>query len=723
MTAQQDVIDYIKQQAGDPFTGATGLDGFQLQISNALFASEAGLPGVPYRLSHAVVGRSSFSFGAAQWDVGAFETMNPPQSESNIVVVDSQINTNASVGISMLEQILRNAVDGTGSRIVSDDQVREIINRLGITGELARNNPLALGPVITDPVTQQQSVPLLDLVNRALNSAFGKNQINIWHGQHMADLEAHVMFVNQSVVDPARRTFLEGSTALQLFLADIRNQIDPTFSRTRLVEYLNSTGAAPVSVGTARLAVTGDSLDTDDVLNYYFGLPLNNPGINDRLRRINNDVRVAGGFSLSADLAAREEEAKGLIRVYQDFLKGRVSSSDFNTFNANVLELARVALIGKYVFEPGLGISIDGEVVVGEDTTSHQRNTKHSSEHDFLVGTDINDLIFGESGNDVLTGGLGDDVLRGGDGVDIYQYRPGDGNDIIVDSDGRGLIRFGTAGQEQGLALGIRQSTDPAGQYQSPDGTITYQLNGTTLTISTPDGGVITVKDFNPDRNDLHIHLIDQPPFPAGNVLTLNGTALSDADFLDNGVPAAVAGGGVLNKNWLNYNALGTLQSATELGGAGGLWHFARPADDPRVFHIINGNDGHDFLLGNPGGTNIRLDGGIGNDWLIADYNFEWTDFRSITDYTLPAPGATLLGGAGHDAILGGLRADWIEAGSGHDQVIADPDTDVGTGNGKDYIDGGTGNGSTRGHDIILHTDFPVSTRWTPAINSIRLAA
>ena len=162
--------------------------------------------------------------------------------------------------------------------------------------------------------------------------------------------------------------------------------------------------------GTGIIRKTG-RLDVADILNFYFSTPYaaKTDGLNDEMRRFTNVVSVAGGFSLASDPDAREEEAKGLIRVYQDYLKDKQSQlSRFNEFNTNVLEPARVVLIGKYVFEPGIDISIDGEVVVGEDATSVARNTKHSSEHDLfapLMGTELNDLIFGESGSDELWGG------------------------------------------------------------------------------------------------------------------------------------------------------------------------------------------------------------------------------------------------------------------------------------------------------------------------------
>ncbi|HCQ65641.1 MAG TPA: hypothetical protein DIU07_11030 [Rhodobacteraceae bacterium] len=63
---------------------------------------------------------------------------------------------------------------------------------------------------------------------------------------------------------------------------------------------------------------------------------------------------------------------------------------------------------------------------------------------DKLFGDDGNDVLFGVNGNDILRGGAGNDVLRGGagrdkvfggSGEDLFQFKTGDGIDIIKDFD------------------------------------------------------------------------------------------------------------------------------------------------------------------------------------------------------------------------------------------------------------------------------------------------
>src|SRR3989338_7982249 len=202
-----------------------------------------------------------------------------------------------------------------------------------------------------------------------------------------------------------------GGTSLT---TDYHNQfnIDLPPKPAPLYDYLRR---IPGALGGGTVLPVGE-FGVDDLLNFYFsttyatssysistGKNDGRDGLNDELRRFNNVVIVAGGFMLPTNVQAREEEAKGLLRVYQDFLKGKQGQlSYFSGFNTNVLEYARVALIGQYVNDAGIGTSINGEVIVGEDQSSLSRNTKRATDTDLLTGSDNNDLVFGESGNDTL---------------------------------------------------------------------------------------------------------------------------------------------------------------------------------------------------------------------------------------------------------------------------------------------------------------------------------
>lgn len=61
---------------------------------------------------------------------------------------------------------------------------------------------------------------------------------------------------------------------------------------------------------------------------------------------------------------------------------------------------------------------------------------------DTLNGGAGNDLLIGGDGDDTLNGGAGDDFLQGNAGNDTYVFGKGSGNDIIIDFDGKNVIRF-----------------------------------------------------------------------------------------------------------------------------------------------------------------------------------------------------------------------------------------------------------------------------------------
>lgn len=341
------------------------------------------------------------------------------------------------------------------------------------------------------------------------------------------------------------------------------------------------------------------------------------------------------------------------------------------------LKEARDYLLSQY----DQGVSIPwSNILVGENpNTTYYRDT----DDDVLLGNDINpsfanELIFGESGNDVLQGNLGDDVLYGGTGVDIYKYRPGDGNDIIIDSssvtndsggDGKGVILYGPDSQARALAVGLRKSTDPAGQYKSPDNTIIYQISGADLTITTP-GGTITVKDFNQNNNDLNIRLIDLPLEPPVDLAPgpNQGTSYSDyagtPDFVDlngdgnndigniNGTSGAEVIHGLTGNDYIDGHG-----GADRLYGDEGHDTIYFYSPDPVGNALADGGPGHDVIFGESGGDNHFIGGSNGDPLDEADLivSYQGNDH--------------LEGGYGNDLLIDYLGADILEGGKGDDYL------------------------------------------------------
>ena len=97
--------------------------------------------------------------------------------------------------------------------------------------------------------------------------------------------------------------------------------------------------------------------------------------------------------------------------------------------------------------------------------------TEHGA--DYLDGGAGNDTLLGGGGNDTLYGGAGGDYLRGGpgnnvfgggcgndyldglDGDDTYHFVAGDGIDVIADTGGNNIIKFGSGFTVDSLKAGI----------------------------------------------------------------------------------------------------------------------------------------------------------------------------------------------------------------------------------------------------------------------------
>lgn len=96
------------------------------------------------------------------------------------------------------------------------------------------------------------------------------------------------------------------------------------------------------------------------------------------------------------------------------------------------------------------GLVLRGDAVVGNGNALN--NTLVGSDLDNqLFGHDGQDALYGAGGSDALEGGndddllgggAGNDLLNGGDGYDKYEWRAGDGHDVIVNTDAWGEDRL-----------------------------------------------------------------------------------------------------------------------------------------------------------------------------------------------------------------------------------------------------------------------------------------
>ena len=104
---------------------------------------------------------------------------------------------------------------------------------------------------------------------------------------------------------------------------------------------------------------------------------------------------------------------------------------------------------------------------------------------DVLFGGLDNDIVIGGAGNDVVSGDLGDDLLVGGAGGDRFDFRPGDGVDVVTDfTSGVDII-----GLKEGLTFADLTLTQVADDTQ-------ITATGLVITLQGVDVGVLDAADF-----------------------------------------------------------------------------------------------------------------------------------------------------------------------------------------------------------------------------------
>ena len=368
------------------------------------------------------------------------------------------------------------------------------------------------------------------------------------------------------------------------------------------------------------------------------------------------------------------------------------------------------------------------------------------------------DILIGEGGNDVLDGGQGNDILLGGGGSDTYYIGANEGNDTILDSDGMGQILYETNDRIQTLALGTRKSTDPTGQYKSPDGTITYQVNGADLVITTPTN-TITVKNFNQGNKDLGIRLIELPAEPTEDTATgpsyfwgvappnaaVSSTKTITTTIVSgpNGaysytqspdpLPPTVTDNEILFKSEQVSSSLVTNRNDPDNPADDvttqvtvNQWYYRGPQTQmidgdtgnsfsaDAVTTLMDGQGGDDTIDGR-GVNGITLLGGAGNDTLKNGYIIRGGDGNDFIDgyggpgfyygeagndfiyyyYTDPAGNSVADGGSGSDLIFGEAQGDNHFIGGDNDDPLDEGDLIISI-YGNDFLEGGNGKSAGR---------------------------
>ncbi len=353
--------------------------------------------------------------------------------------------------------------------------------------------------------------------------------------------------------------------------------------------------------------------------------------------------------------------------------------------------------------------------------------------NDTLEGGDNDDQLRGDANDDKLIGGKGTDFLYGGEGTDTYEHIQGDGNDVIIDSDGiikaDGNVLHG--GKKKNEQDSFWESTDKKSRY-----TLFTNADGSkTLNILLENGEKLFVKNWQ--NNTFGITLED-----AEQATPVTPSPISSqADYLQ------VTGGAVDGQGG-NDVLVGGATAETLFGGIGDDILFGNMGDD-----TLEGGDGRDALIGGAGKDIIR--GGADDDLIISDTNFKdvsiheendqgdwelvssndenwkklagswawnyiegtslfyysgtsalyigskWTatdpnfgfEYANGTEAEDTTTGDFLYGGDGSDAIYGSYGDDYISGDEGDDNIVALDGNDIILGGtGLDEIAGGKGN-------------------------------
>lgn len=200
--------------------------------------------------------------------------------------------------------------------------------------------------------------------------------------------------------------------------------------------------------------------------------------------------------------------------------------------------------------------------------------------------TSGNDRVFGTDFNDDIRGKKGDDYLSGGDGNDTYIWRPGDGNDTILD--GTQFVLLGHDRDTLLLSGTVRPSQVSLRRYENSLN-VTYEPSGETIRILNQFGGGYDA--------------IDRIQFS-------DGTIWGDSEISQKLVEGAATSG--------NDFITGTDGQDVIEGMAGDDRLFGLRGNDTYIWRPGDGNDiiddRNDTVLGAYSGDRLEFKGGVTPD-------------------------------------------------------------------------------------------------------------
>jgi len=252
----------------------------------------------------------------------------------------------------------------------------------------------------------------------------------------------------------------------------------------------------------------------------------------------------------------------------------------------------------------------------------------------------------GGAGNDTIRGGNGNDLALMGAGDDVFEWAPGDGNDIVEGQGGADEMRF--VGSNVAENIDIAAIGGRVHFFRDVDG-VTMDLDDVETIDFVALGGADNVAVGDLSGTDVTLAAVNLRGRGGGgdgvtDMVSTSGTNGDDSISATGGP----GGAGVVG-----------LPAAIEITGA-------EAANDRLVLDARAGDDVVDASALAAGAVQLTADGGDGND--------------------------VLLGGAGDDVLRGGAGDDVLRGGAGDDVLIGGAGDDVLIGGpGTDDLDGGDG--------------------------------
>ncbi|CAN7461567.1 calcium-binding protein [Polaromonas sp. LjRoot131] len=281
-------------------------------------------------------------------------------------------------------------------------------------------------------------------------------------------------------------------------------------------------------------------------------------------------------------------------------------------------------------------------------------------------GTNAADTLNGTAGGELLIGGKGADTILGGAGSDVYQWKKGDGNDILVDYDWQ-------AGNVDTLKLvdvaagGVSLSRDVFNLY------ITVIATGEKIQISNH----FSAATYNLERiefasgNSLLLADLNAAPFRGTDAAdTLNGSAGGELFIGGKGADTISGGAGNDAFQWSRGDGNDVISDYDRQAGNVDTLKFT---DVAAGGVSLSRDASHLYITVIATGEKIQ----ISNHFSAAAYNLERIEFASGNPLLLTVLNAaavrgtdaanTLDGTAGSDLFIGGKGADKISGGGGND--------------------------------------------------------